>query len=215
MEEMKMKKIGCALLVCCLAALSALACAKTLSPLELTGDLFSLTEGNYFARLSDLDRIYSGGTFTARLYVQDIYDADAVRSLAPGDTLKVAGKSFTVKSVSPVDNGVEVIPREDFGGYIVMVQVAADQAVAMVNDCIISSPVGEIRVMMPLHNDFVFTEDGDGEEVVSLNQDQFAAMVDRDKRYTGFTEYNTTLRLKDGMVVAIRHQPYPEELDMD
>ena len=197
-----------------LLVLCAYACALAadVRPLETADDVIDLKNGNFCLGVSDADRITDGGYFTAALYVEDLYDAKQVEALAPGDTILVNGKTLTVWEVKvhPADDtdpedSYEVYTAEEYDGYIVFIRESADAFFCRTNDWIPVTPVGDVRVMLPLPDRFAYFS---GEEEGARGQDAF--LDDLEEYGDTFNPYNTFCAFEDGMLVRVTHFSYPE-----
>ena len=72
----------------------AAASAGNIRPAEIAPDSYDLRNGEFCAGLEQAGE--PGEGFTLTLCVEDLYDAEEIRNLRPGDTVEVCGHSFTV-----------------------------------------------------------------------------------------------------------------------
>ncbi len=182
-----------------------------LKPADVSGTQADSQNGTYWARITDTDRIMSGGYFTAELYVLDLYALDQVWALQEGDRVEINGKVFTVKSLQPEQDGRrELYVLEDMDGYIAFSQTSDTECVAVVNDWVPCTKIGTEKIMMPLANDFNYTWlDQDGEIGGTLDADGFVSLVTNEEAAPDLNQYNTMIRFENGLLMMIGHQDYP------
>ena len=182
-----------------------------LTPVDVSNTLVDNQNGTYWARIKDTDKIMDGGYFTAELYVQDLYAADKAWALQAGDKVQVNGKTYTVKSLQPEQDGRrELYVEEDIPGYIAFNKTSNTACIAIVDDWVPCTKVGEEKIMMPLANDFNYTWlDPDGNIGGTYDADQFVAMVTNADSAPVLNQYNTMIMFKDGLLMMIGHQDYP------
>ena len=186
------------------------AAGGVLAPVDVSNTLVDNQNGTYWARVTDTDKIMSGGYFTVELYVLDLYAADQVWALQAGDKVQVNGKIYTVKSLQPEQDGRrELYVEEDIPGYIAFSKTSNTACVAVVDDWVPCTKVGEEKIMMPLANDFNYTWlDQDGNIGGTYNADEFVSMVTNDGAPV-LNQYNTMIRFENGLLMMIGHQDYP------
>ena len=182
-----------------------------LTHVDVSNTLVDNQNGTYWARITDTDRIMSGGYFTAELYVQDIYAADQVWALQEGDRVEVNGTVYTVKSLQPEQDGRrELYVQEEFDGYIAFEKTSKTACVALVNDWVPCTKVGTEKIMMPLANKFSYVWlDQDGEIGGTLDADGFVSMVANDDTAPVLNQYNTMVQFENGLLMVIGHKDYP------
>ncbi len=187
------------------------AAGGVLAPVDVSNTLVDNRNGTYWARITDTDKIMTGGYFTVELYVQDLYAADKVWALEAGDKVQVNGKTYTVKSLQPEQDGRrELYVEEDIPGYIAFSKTSNTACVAVVDDWVPCTKVGEEKIMMPLANDFSYTWlDPDGEIGGTYNADQFVSMVTDAGSAPVLNQYNTMIQFENGLLMTIGHQDYP------
>ena len=216
MEEKPMKYCRLmiyVLLVLLLLFLAACAYAADVCPLEIDPAKTDVNNGSFRLEITDADRIEDGGYFTARLYLEDRYDAGQVKALAPGDTVRMNGAAFTVQEivVHDADNPgeedeYEIYPAEEYYGYLVFIPNEDGTFSALIDDWIPVTPVGEIRVMLPLPDRFAYISVTAGEEDEPANVDAFLEDLDM---FGGFVPWNTSCAIEDGVLVNVIHSSYP------
>ena len=215
-EERSMKRCRLmisALLVLLLLLLAACAYAADVCPLEIDPAKTDLDNGRFCLAVTDEDRIEDGGYFTALLYLEDRYDAGQIKALAPGDTVQMNGAVFTVKEIviheadhPGEEDTYEVYPEEEYYGYLVFFPNADGTFSALIDDWVPVTPVGEIRVMLPLPDRFTYISITAGEEDEPANADAFLDDLDM---FGGFVPWNTSCVIEDGILVNITHASYP------
>ena len=211
---MKRILLSAALLALLFAILSA-ACASAaeIRPIEINPEEIDLNNGEFCLSIRDEDQIVSGGFFTAELFLEDRYDGDQIRALAPGDTVWMNGVSWTVEEIVlhtseyPGEEAVyEVYPAEEYYGYLVFSPNGDGTFRAVIDDWVPVTPVGEIRVMLPLPDAFSYVSISGGEEDAPAGPDAFLEDLGM---FGGFNRWNTTCEIKDGMLMNILHSSYP------
>ena len=182
-----------------------------LTHVDMSNTLVDNQNGTYWARITDTDRIMSGGYFTAELYVQDLYAADQVWALQEGDRVEVNGTVYTVKSLQPEQDGRrELYVQEEFDGYIAFEKTSKTACVALVNDWVPCTKVGTEKIMMPLANKFTYAWlDQDGEIGGTLDADGFVSMVTNTDSAPALNQYNTMVQFENSLLMMIGHQDYP------
>lgn len=186
------------------------AAGGVLAPVDVSNTLVDNQNGTYQARIKDTDKIMSGGYFTVELYVLDLYAAEKVWALQAGDKVQVNRKNYTVKSLQPEQDGRrELYVEEDIPGYIAFSKTSNTACVAVVDDWVPCTKVGEEKIMMPLANDFsYFWLDQDGNVDGTYNADEFVSMVTNDGAPV-LNQYNTVIQFENGLLMTIGHQDYP------
>lgn len=210
---MKRNHILAAVLVLLLTlCVAACANAADVRPLEPDHNEIDLTNGTFCLTVKDADRITDGGYFTAALYLEDHYDKQQIEALAAGDTVLINGQPWTVQEVipHPADelegrNSYEIYTEEENVGYIVFIQVSDGCYFCVINDWSPVSPVGDVRVMLPLPDRFEYYRSDD-----DLPKDMDELVNDLEGFGNTFVAYNTTCRFEDGVLVSVTHSPYPQ-----
>ena len=194
-----------------LLLVSACALAAEVRPTEINPEDYDLNYGSYLLKLKDLDRIAEEGWFTAALYVSQTYEAGQIEALNSGDTVWVRGEPYTVDENLPdetypdgtcsyevrMDNGWSVVFRPDRDG----------EYAVEIDDWHIVVPVGEVRIILPLPENFQYVAYADGEDNLPAGAQEFllhAAIWGYD-----FVPYNTRCSMKDGELVYVINYPYP------
>ena len=198
---------------------AACACAAEIRPIPVDHD--SLDQGNGEFRLSfrSTDRIGSSEYFIAVLYLQDHYEAEQIRSLAPGDTVLVNDRFWTVKEVIPhmdpdspdTVTAYEIYPEEAFDGYMVFESGKDGSFIAVVNDWVPVTSVGFAKVLLPLQDRFRYIPVTSGEEETPLSAEEFLHSLQADAN--AFNAYNTSGVFENGRLVSVTHASYPNGPD--
>ena len=209
---MKRIHLPAVLLVLLLALCVAVcACAAEIRPLENEQDDIDLKNGTFCLTVKDADKVFSGGWFTASLFLEDHYDAKQIEALAPGDTVLVNGKTWTVREVVTHESDTpgqvdayEIYTEEENDGYIVFSHAGDGCYRCITDDWTPVSPVGDVRVALPLPDRFEYLSE---EADAPGNMDTF---VDALEMYgDSFVAYNTVCTFEDGMLVRVIHASYP------
>ena len=201
--------------------LTACACAAEIRPIPVDHDRLDLSNGEFRLSFRSTDRISSSGYFIAVLYLQDHYEAKQIRSFSPGNRVLVNDRSWTVKEViqhtdpeSPdIVTAWEIIPDEEFDGYMVFEPCPDGTYIAVINDWTPVTSVGFVKVIPPLPDSFRFVPVASGEEEGPCGVDEFLDLLQADENL--FTPYNTAGILKDGVLVSVTHASYPDGPDAD
>ena len=184
--------------------LTAAACAAELTPLPITEDEYATLDGIYHTALKNTDKVKTEGYFTAELFMADRYDSKAVEALAPGDTIRVQGKTLTVTEIVPREEEIaialEIRFREDFYEYVLLRPTMYPYYTAVVDDWVPVTKVGTLKVSVPLVDGFTATL---FDEDIST-QDFLDSLTEY-----GFSEYNTWCTVDNSVLTSISHNDYP------
>ena len=211
---MKRNLLCTALLVLLLTVFfAACACAADIRPIEINLDEVDLNNGEFSLNVKDEEMIYDDNFFTAELFLEDRYDAEQIRALVPGDTVEMNGVTWTVDEVviheseySEEQNVYEILPAEEYYGYLVFSPTKDGTYIAVIDDWVPVTLVGEVRVSLPLPERFTYVRISAGEEEKPAGADVF---LDDLELFGEFNPYNTTCILEDGVLVNILHSSYP------
>lgn len=201
------------LLFILLFSLCVAVCAQAaeIRPLEADHLEIDLTDGSFCMGVKDVDRITDGGWFTAALYVADHYDAAQIEAMAPGDTVLVNGKPWTVREVEPHEadepgliDSYEIYTEEENDGYIVFIHESDGCYVCQIDDWVPVTPVADVRVMLPLPDQFEYYSGDDTEP-----RDMDALLNDLEEFGDVFVPYNTFCFFNGGLLCKVTHFAYP------
>ena len=190
-------------------AAAGLASAEDVLMPDMAPAQINTAGGAYWADIADADKILDGGYFSLKLYVQSSYPAEKVEALKPGDKVQVNGQVFTVSELHEAEPELyELIPRESYDGYIVFQKKTDSSYTALVNDWVPCTYVGDLKIMMPLANDFSLSWFG-GEDETVLDADGFVNTMSDGFSVQYFNHYNTMVRFEGGLLTGILHTDYP------
>ncbi len=178
-------------------------------PLVADPERLDLNNGTYSIAIRDLDKIREEKYFTAELYVEEYYDAQQIRSLAPGDTVQMNGSVWTVeKMVIHGEDAYELYPVEEFWGFIAFWLQEDGTFVGVMNDWNPVIRVGEKKVTLPLPENFAFYTYSAGEREEPKDAQ---AMLEALETYGDeFVPYNTRGVFENGELTAVEHSDYPQ-----
>lgn len=192
---------------------SGCALAADVRPVDIDPAKLDLNNGQYYLKLKDLDRIAEEGWFTAALYVHPLYPAEQIRALAPGDTFRADGMKYTVEDAylcgpeGPEDlTYYEVVSSGPAAGYT-FVPEGTDTYSLIIDDWHTVEPVGEVRITLPLPEDFSYTEYEDSGENLPKGAQEFLYNIT--SWGDEFLPYNTSCTMKDGKLSSIYRYSYP------
>lgn len=195
-----------------LLTLCAGAYAAEIRPVDIEQFDVDLTNGAFCLWIRDADQIADGGWFTAGLYMEDNYDAQQIESMVPGDTVLVNGQTWTVREVEyhPADEFIttgsyEIYTEEENDGYILFARADDGYYYCRINDWVPVSPVGDVRIMLPLPDKFEYYND-----VLDEPLDMDGLLDELEDLGGYFVPYNTWCVMEEGMLVRITHHDYPE-----
>ena len=214
---MKRNHILAAVLLALLLTLAlAAASAAEVRPIPVDHDKVDLGNGTFNLQIRSADRIETNSYFIAVMYLEDRYDAEQIRSLAPGDTVFVNNKKWTVKEIvihredgEPEEAAVvEVYTEEELGGYLAFSPCADGTYAAVINDWIPVTLAGSVIVRMPLPDNFEFVTFTAGEEDEPGDANAFAEYISTSDP-DSFGPYNTTCVFEDGLLKKVTCYSYP------
>ena len=196
-------------------------CALTaeVRPLDTDPENLDLNNGKYYLKLKDLDHIAEDGWFTAALYVHPLYPAEQIQALAPGDIFWADGMKYTVEYADlcgpegPEDfTYYEVVSSGPASGYTFVPEGTGTYSL-IIDDWHAVEPVGEVRITLPLPEDFSYTEWEDSSENLPEGAQEFLYNITiwGDE----FLPYNTSCTLKDGKLSSIYRSSYPHGPEED
>ena len=221
---MKCNRILTAVLLVLLLALAVTVCASAseIRPIPVDHDQVDLENGEFCLEIKNADRIEPNGFFIAVLYLEDRYDGDQIRSLAPGDTVYANDEKWTVQEVVVHSDGeapdepatYEIYTGEELDGYLAFAPREDGTFVAVINDWNPVVLLGSVQVRLPLPDAFEFITWSAGEENEPKGMDEFVSTLDTFGQES-FNAYNTTCVFKDGMLVRVTNYAYPQGPEED
>ncbi len=170
--------------------------------------------GTFRVSFEDVDMIETEGYFTAVLYTTDVYTAEDVFSMKPGDTLQINGRVFTLSDIDnsdpeyEVDISTEESAREQsLWGFIFEKSLSGDgYNLYVMDDWHSLSRVASVKVDASLPVAYYSVPGGDDPELMDEN------MLDNESgilALTQLTPYNTTCTMENGKLVRIDAASYP------
>ena len=215
---MKRNHILTAVLLVLLLTLALAACASAaeVRPIPVDHDKVDPANGTFNLQIRSADRIETNGYFIAVLYLEDHYDPEQIRSLAPGDAVYVNNKKWTVKETvihredgEPEETAVvEVYTEEELGGYLAFAPCGDGTFQALINDWSPVTLAGSVIVRMPLPDAFEFVAVSAGEEDDPGDANVFVEYLDRAGPET-VSPYNTTCVFEGGLLTKVTCYSYP------
>ncbi len=192
------------------------ACAADVRPVPLDHDTLDAGNGEFRLSFRSTGRMDDSGYFNAVLYLQDHYDAEQIRALAPGDTVLVNDRIWNVKEIIPhadpdspdIITAYEICPEESFDGYLVFESAKDGSFIAVINDWVPVTSVGFTKVLLPLPDSFRYVSLLSGGEEMPLATDAFLRSLKEDENL--FNAYNTSGFFENGQLVSVTHASYPD-----
>ena len=195
--------------------LTACACAAEIRPIPVDHDRLDLGNGEFRLSFRNTDRVSSGGSLTAVLYLRDHYKAEQIRSLAPGNRILVNDSTWTVKKILPHTDpespdtvtAYEICPEEAFDGYMVFEPCDDGSYIAVINDWVPVTPVGSVLVSLPLPDSFRYIPVFSGEEEDPCGAEEFLRVL---KTFGNTVNpYNSSCVFENGNLISVTHASYP------
>ena len=173
-----------------------------IKPLESTINIDNLTNGTYSVALEDY-AFYVDEHNTTQLivtiYTYDFYDAKDIENLKLGDTILVINEEVTINSLEKTPLGNIVVNGGfELGGYDFTTLDGATYFIIGASDTKAYYEIG--LATLPVSSDFVFDDETDN-SLDTFDADDFLA--DEKPFYYAFSQYNTTIELKDGEVIRM------------
>ena len=191
-------------------AVTVCACAAEIRPIPLDHDTLDLNNGMFCLLIRGGDGVEKTGSFIAVLYKVDRYDGEQIRAMAPGDTVYVDDRKWTVKEVKvlayaddsdePID--IEVYPEEDLGEDAYLGFMPGEDEgtyVAVMGDWNPVTLAGSVKVMLPLPDAFTYNLNDEEQDT-----DTFIANL-----ASLSNPYNTLCFFRDGQLIWVNKYDYP------
>lgn len=212
---MRYRRLRAAVLLYLLLTVFTAACARAADVCPLPVDRAAVGPENGAFRLTvmDADRIADEGFFTAALFLQDRYSSEQVNAIVPGDTVRVSGRIWTVREIILHENAAgvpaarEIVPAEDFDGYLVFEPCGDGTCLCVVNDWSPVTFIGTVRVTIPLPDCFFYSGPDSGEESSPMDSQAFLEALADHSEY--FVAWNTACVFENGMLTGVIHSDYP------
>ena len=212
---MRCRRLQAAVLLYLLLTVFTAACAMAadICPLPVDRAAAGPENGTFRLTVMDADCIADGGYFTAALFLQDRYSSEQVNALVPGDTVRISGRVWTVREIilhegtTGAPAAREIVPVEDFDGYLVFEPCEDGTCLCVVNDWSPVTFIGTVRVTIPLPDRFTYTGPDSGEENTSLDSRAFLDALADYGEY--FVAWNTSCVFENGMLTGVIHSDYP------
>ena len=177
---------------------------STVEPIRVILNLAALKDGAYAASFNPGD-IFSGasGTFmnAVHIYTADTYDTEEIEALQPGDSIVIEGETIAVETVTEKDGRI-IVNDDRWGGWPFAPSKDGSCYTAIKYE---DFPVYTEQGMTTLivDPDLTFTDKSDSSgKTVKADYDDFVDVI-RAAANSDFDQYNTTLKLRSGKVVAI------------
>ena len=170
--------------------------------------------GTFRVSFEDVDRIGEEGYFTAVLYTTDLYSAEDVLSMKPGDTLQINGRVFTLSDVDNEDPVFEVsigtiedARDQSLWGFIFEKSVSGDgYYLYIMDDWYSVSRVASVRIDASVPIAYYEVPGGDDPELMDEN------LLDDESGIRTLTQlmpYSTTCSFDGGKLIRIDSASYP------
>ena len=173
-----------------------------------------LQNGTFRVSFEDVDRIETDGYFTAVLYTTDYYRSEDVRSMKPGDTLRINDRTCTLTDIDEPEEmyeaGIlleETAMEQSFWGMSFIPDESGDRYILYIMDDWYSvSRIASVRVDAAEPVEYYDVPGGEDPELRDGNilSDNSGILT-----LTELTPYNTTCELKDGRLIRIYSGSYP------
>lgn len=184
------------------------ASAAEIRPIPIDHDSLDLGNGTFHLLVRWPGQVEKTGRFTAVLYLEDRYNGEQIRAMAPGDTVWANDQKWTVKEVvvhsedrvPGTEADYEIYPEEPLDGYLAFQPREDGTYAAVMNDWNPLVLAGNVQVKLPLPDAFVYTRDGE-----TGTADQFVANL-----FSLTNPYCTFCEFKDGQLIRVGENSYPQ-----
>ena len=173
-----------------------------------------LQNGTFRVSFEDVDKISTDGYCTAVLYTTDYYSAGDVRSMKPGETLQINGRTCTLTDIDDPEEtyepGIcleETAEEQSFWGMsFIQAESGNRYLLYIMDDWYSVSRVAAVRVDATLPVEYYTVPGGEEPELKDAN---IFANDSGILRLTELTPHNTNCELKDGQLIRIYSEDYP------
>lgn len=173
-----------------------------IQPLDSTIDIEHLADGTYSVSLEE-DAFYvdENGDYqvVVTIYDYDLYQANDIKNLKLNDTIEILGENITVTSLEKTPLGLIVVNGGfEVGGYDFITNDDSFYFITGASDTKAYYEIG--LATLPLASDFAFYDESDNSLEPFHAEDFF---VDETEFYYAFSQYNTSVEIKDGTVTSM------------
>ena len=190
----------------------------TVEPVPADPERLRLDDGTFCVQIEEMDRTEENGYLSLSLYLEDRYDPEQIRNLAPGDGVLVAGRTYTVKGIEVLDERwyedepeclVYDIATEEENWEGLRFREAEDGFfTAFVGDWSPVTRVGGAKVSLPLPAAFAYYDYPGGDEPMAGGEEELLADL-REGAPELFSPYNTTAVFRNGELLELHSHSYP------
>ena len=189
-------------------------------PLSVYEDDADQENGSFGLLITDTSLLDTDQYFTAELYQPDLYPADGLSILQPGDRIVIDGRNVKIASVilreenesddrtegtPPVgyEIGCDGIGAAEFFTFRPASGKEGLYTVSGLEGRVSASLLESVRIQLPLPENFICTEISAGDEVSHPAEEFLELLRSGDLRQ--WNQYNTTIRFGGGVPVQILH----------
>lgn len=208
-----MKRVFISILILmCAVLMCAAAQAEEIRPKAPNIENVDLENGSFNVKITDTSKI-GNGFFTLGLYEEYRYYARQIEALSSGDIVYLNRIPYTVKEVVVREEKAdyEIIPEEEFYGYIAFWKQKDGFYIAVIDDWVPCMEVAETEIALPLPDAFVLrTISAGGADETLYSAEEFITALKNGESITEFNQYNATASFENGLLVEINASSYPE-----
>ncbi len=175
--------------------------------------------GSYDLKITDRDRIDSGGYFTALIYQPDLYPGAGFGVLRIGDRIQINGSRVVISSIEAWEEdgwkiGFDDPDEEGSTDYFMFRKEDGEDGLYYAvsqEDWIPTTYLDWCQVNLPLPENFTYVEISAGEEVVHPTEELIELLRNGDM--DSWNPYNTRIEFAGSEPVRILHSGYPDGPD--
>lgn len=191
--------------------------SAAVAPLPVDRGSLDLSNGSFSVQVENMDRIAQDNALSLSLYLEDRYSPDAIRRLAPGDMILVAGSVYTVVDIDARTVGwfgepeylvCDISTAEENWEGIRFVETSAGTFAVSVGDWAPVTYVGSVTIPLPLPESFVYYDYPGGQEPEARTARDLLDDL-RTSSPSFFSPYNTTAVLENGELTELHSWSYP------
>ncbi len=176
--------------------------STVIKPLDSTIDINNLTNGTYSISLEDgAFYVDENGNMqvVVTIYDHDFYEASSIEGLTLNDTIQILNETITITSLEKTPLG-NIILNGGFevGGYDFTTEDGTLYFITGASDTKAYYEIG--LATLPVATDFAFHDE------MNNSMEPFSAedfLADETEFYYAFSQYNTTIEIKDGYVISM------------